>query len=154
MHQKRASDLITGGCEPPCGCWDLNFGPLEEQSGALTHWAISPAPLPSFFRKFFFVYSYFMSMSVLPACMYMYLNVCTAIYMHASSPACVYAHILQRLKNRSYRPKWQIIIGSGHMGAESSASPSVLKCWTIPPTLNLPFFQISLCQQNTGEVGM
>jgi hypothetical protein len=29
------------GCEPPCGCWDLNFGPLEEQSGALTHWAIS-----------------------------------------------------------------------------------------------------------------
>jgi hypothetical protein len=36
-HQKRASDLITGGCEPPCGCWDLNFGPSEEQSGALTH---------------------------------------------------------------------------------------------------------------------
>jgi hypothetical protein len=23
-HQKRASDLITDGCEPPCGCWDLN----------------------------------------------------------------------------------------------------------------------------------
>jgi hypothetical protein len=35
--QKRASDLITDGCEPPCGCWDLNSGPLEEQSGALTH---------------------------------------------------------------------------------------------------------------------
>jgi hypothetical protein len=31
-HQKGASDLITGGCEPPCGCWDLNLGPLEEQS--------------------------------------------------------------------------------------------------------------------------
>jgi hypothetical protein len=29
-HQKRASDFITGGCEPPCGCWDLNSGPLEE----------------------------------------------------------------------------------------------------------------------------
>jgi hypothetical protein len=26
------SDLITDGCEPPCGCWDLNSGPLEEQS--------------------------------------------------------------------------------------------------------------------------
>jgi hypothetical protein len=25
------------GCEPPCGCWDLNSGPSEEQSGALTH---------------------------------------------------------------------------------------------------------------------
>ena len=45
MHQKRASDLFTDGCEPPCGCWDLNFRPLEEQSGALTHWAISPAPV-------------------------------------------------------------------------------------------------------------
>ena len=21
-----------GGCEPPCGCWDLNSGPLEELS--------------------------------------------------------------------------------------------------------------------------
>jgi hypothetical protein len=35
--QKRASDLFTDGCEPPCGCWDLNSGPSEEQSGALTH---------------------------------------------------------------------------------------------------------------------
>jgi hypothetical protein len=43
-HQKRESDLITDGCEPPCGCWDLNSGPLEEQLGALNHWAISPAP--------------------------------------------------------------------------------------------------------------
>jgi hypothetical protein len=36
-HQKRESDLVTDGCEPPCGCWDLNSGPSEEQSGALTH---------------------------------------------------------------------------------------------------------------------
>jgi hypothetical protein len=34
-HQKRASDPITGGCEPPCGCWDLNSGPLVEQSVVL-----------------------------------------------------------------------------------------------------------------------
>jgi hypothetical protein len=32
QHQKRASDLITSGCEPPCGCWDLNSGPSGEQS--------------------------------------------------------------------------------------------------------------------------
>jgi hypothetical protein len=25
-----------GGCEPPCGCWDLNSGPLKEQSVLLT----------------------------------------------------------------------------------------------------------------------
>ncbi|KAM7321291.1 hypothetical protein ACRRTK_019383 [Alexandromys fortis] len=30
--QKRAPDLITDGCEPPCGCWELNSGPLEEQA--------------------------------------------------------------------------------------------------------------------------
>ena len=35
-HQKRASDLMTDGCEPPCGCWELNSGPLEEQSVLLT----------------------------------------------------------------------------------------------------------------------
>ena len=36
MQQKTASDLITDGCEPPCGCWELNSGPLEEQSVLLT----------------------------------------------------------------------------------------------------------------------
>ena len=28
--QKREPHLITDGCEPPCGCWGLNPGPLEE----------------------------------------------------------------------------------------------------------------------------
>jgi hypothetical protein len=28
--QKMASDPITDGYEPPCGCWELNSGPLEE----------------------------------------------------------------------------------------------------------------------------
>jgi hypothetical protein len=34
-YQKRASDPITDGCEPPYGFWELNSGPLEEQSGPL-----------------------------------------------------------------------------------------------------------------------
>jgi hypothetical protein len=36
MHQRRTSDLITDGCEPLCGCWELNSGPLEEQTMLLT----------------------------------------------------------------------------------------------------------------------
>jgi hypothetical protein len=36
MHQKRASELIKDGCEPPCGCWDLNSGPAEEHLVLLT----------------------------------------------------------------------------------------------------------------------
>jgi hypothetical protein len=35
-HQKRALDPIRDGCEPPCGCWELNSVPLEEQSVLLT----------------------------------------------------------------------------------------------------------------------
>ena len=35
-HQKRALDPIIDGCEPPCECWELNSGPLEEQSVLLT----------------------------------------------------------------------------------------------------------------------
>jgi hypothetical protein len=29
--QKRTTDPIIDGCEPPCGCWELNSEPLEEQ---------------------------------------------------------------------------------------------------------------------------
>jgi hypothetical protein len=35
-HRNRASDPITDGCELPYGCWELNSGPLEEQSALLT----------------------------------------------------------------------------------------------------------------------
>ncbi len=34
--QKRAPDLFTDGCEPPCGCRELSSGPLEEQAMLLT----------------------------------------------------------------------------------------------------------------------
>ena len=34
--QKRAPDLIIDGCKPPCGCWELNARPLEEQTMLLT----------------------------------------------------------------------------------------------------------------------
>jgi hypothetical protein len=37
-HTRRGHriDPITDGCESPCGCWELNSGPLEEQSVLLT----------------------------------------------------------------------------------------------------------------------
>jgi hypothetical protein len=41
--QERESDLVMDGCEPPCGCWDLNSGPLEGQSVLLT---TEPSPQP------------------------------------------------------------------------------------------------------------
>ena len=45
-HLKRASDPIADGCEPPCGCWELNSGPLKEQSVLLT---AEPSPQPHFY---------------------------------------------------------------------------------------------------------
>lgn len=30
--QKRPSDHVIDGCEPLCGCQELNSGPLEEQT--------------------------------------------------------------------------------------------------------------------------
>jgi hypothetical protein len=46
-HQKRASDPITDGYEPPCGCWELNSGSLEEQSLLLTCKPSGPLPPPT-----------------------------------------------------------------------------------------------------------
>jgi hypothetical protein len=33
---EETTDPITDGYEPPCGYWELNSGPLEEQSVLLT----------------------------------------------------------------------------------------------------------------------
>jgi hypothetical protein len=47
IHQKRVSDHTADGCKPPCGCWELNSGPMEEQSVLLT-------TKPSLYRYFTF----------------------------------------------------------------------------------------------------
>jgi hypothetical protein len=36
IHQKTASDHIIDVCKPPCGCCELNSGPLEKQTVLLT----------------------------------------------------------------------------------------------------------------------
>jgi hypothetical protein len=40
-------------CEPPCGCWELNSGPLEEQSVLLTN---EPSLQPYFFIFVFLIF--------------------------------------------------------------------------------------------------
>ena len=47
-YQKRASEPSIDGCEPPCGCWELNSGPLENQLVFLTA-EISLQPFLLFF---------------------------------------------------------------------------------------------------------
>jgi hypothetical protein len=43
-------DLIIDGCEPPCGCWEFNSGPLEEQP-VLLNSELSLQPKLSIFKK-------------------------------------------------------------------------------------------------------
>ena len=47
--QKRVPDLIRDGCEQPCGCWDLNSGPLDEQLVLLT---TEPSLQPHLFSSY------------------------------------------------------------------------------------------------------
>jgi hypothetical protein len=57
-HQNRASDPITDGCEPPCGCRDLNSGPLEEQSVLLTAEPSLQPPSVVFLKRLFLLFAY------------------------------------------------------------------------------------------------
>ena len=36
MKVKRRSQIVTGSCESPCGCWESNLDPLEEHPVLLT----------------------------------------------------------------------------------------------------------------------
>jgi len=74
-HQKRASDLLTDGCEPLCGCWELNSWPLEEQPGALNCWAISPASHFWIFNSIPLIYC---------LCIYKYNTVFITIFCNAA----------------------------------------------------------------------
>ena len=40
---------VTDGCEMPCGCWELNLGPLQKQQVLLT--SKSPLQAPHIFLK-------------------------------------------------------------------------------------------------------
>jgi hypothetical protein len=51
-------DPITDGCEPPCGCWELNSGPLEEQSVLLTAEPSFQPLLALFIYSFIYLFIY------------------------------------------------------------------------------------------------
>jgi hypothetical protein len=57
-HTRRGHQIsLMGGCEPPCGCWDLNSGPLEEHWVLLTTEPSLQPPPPTFPHLFLFYYS-------------------------------------------------------------------------------------------------
>ena len=66
-HQKRASDSILDGCEPPCSCRELNSGCLEEQSVFLTaEPALQPLQLFILIRRWWRTMFYKILSQVMP----------------------------------------------------------------------------------------
>ena len=51
MLARKAPGLITNGCEPPCGCWELNSGPPEEQLVLFPSEPSLQLPISSFFHR-------------------------------------------------------------------------------------------------------
>ena len=51
MPEEGIGSLYRDGCEPPCGRWDLNSAPLEEQSVLLTAEPSLQSPLLDFYIK-------------------------------------------------------------------------------------------------------
>jgi hypothetical protein len=49
-HMGSSGAGVNDGCEPPCGCWELNLGPLEDQSLLLT-----TEPPPHLQNKYIFL---------------------------------------------------------------------------------------------------
>ena len=42
---------VRGGCEPPCGYWELNPGPLQEQVLFITEPSFQPPGIAKFVRS-------------------------------------------------------------------------------------------------------
>jgi hypothetical protein len=90
-HQNRASEPITDGCEPLCGCWELNSGPLEEQSVLLT---IGPSLQPPLL-SFIIVYIIFLYLLLL---LWSILCVCRRTRVHMLTLAVFLSHFPTYLK--------------------------------------------------------
>ena len=69
-QDKRMSDPKRNSCDPPCGCWELNSEPLEEQS-------VLPPAKPYFQPNSFFKKIYFIHLCYTPRDKYFCLHICT-----------------------------------------------------------------------------
>jgi hypothetical protein len=121
-HQKRAADPITDGCEPPCGCWELNSGPLEEQLALPT---TKPSPQPLNILK----------------------NLLVCVCVHAW--ACTCAHIChvcpgtcrsQKKVSDPLELEFQEVVNPWMLGVRTELRPtaraaSVLNYWAIAPSM-------------------
>jgi hypothetical protein len=75
-HQKRAPNPTSDGCEPPCGCWELNSGPLEEQSVLLTLSHLS-SPYPMIFNTYYDCTCQWLSSVMFLSCLWNGVSLCS-----------------------------------------------------------------------------
>jgi len=103
--------LISDGCEPPCGCWDLNSGPWEEQSVLLT---TEPSLQPDFFKYI----SQFLSPAP-PPLSFIFYTCLTCVYVCVAGVCLVLEEVgraHQILWDWSYRPSWGTMCWESKLG--------------------------------------
>ena len=157
--QKSAPDLITDGCEPQCGCRELNSGPLVEQAMLLT---AEPSLQPCLFLFFsfpFFVFpSFFLSFFFLSFfCCLLFQEMVSLCMLgcpktHSVNQAvlelkeiCVWAEIkgMHLLPHTTARQRLHFLVTSGCPGLILSGDGSVLWMFANPDYV-LPFNVMSL----------
>jgi hypothetical protein len=124
-HQKRASDSTTDGCEPPCGCWELNSGPLEEQSMLLTSEPSSLQPIGILYYLLFFpIRSHCDAQACLEFKVFL-LNVLSDSFLEANTAV---SQGWVTLPTRRTGP-WELC-GMEHSSSAHACPPFYFLCWT------------------------
>jgi hypothetical protein len=123
-HTRRGHQIpITDGCEPPCGCWELNSSPLDEQS--------------VLFVRLFFVGFVFCCFVVF--CLF----VCFVFRDRVSlySPGCSGTHFVDQagleLRNPPASASWVLGLKAC---ATTPGSVSALNLWANSPALDIYFY--------------
>jgi hypothetical protein len=87
-YKKSVSDPITDGCEPQCGCWELNSGPLAEQSVLIT---AEPSLLPKHLSL-----SYnFLSMILLKIFSFLFFSLLFSLWFFYTGFLCIALAVLE-----------------------------------------------------------
>jgi hypothetical protein len=118
MHQKRESDLITDGCEPPHGCWDLNSGPSEEQLVLLT---TEPSLQPS--RSIFYLLYY------LPSFIFWGHSLDYILVKSCFRPPCSLQNTVG--ENQTYKVRWRFLIEFVIFAIRRSKVPLEIKIYEL-----------------------
>ena len=106
-HQRRISDPITDGCEPPCDYWELNSEPLEEQSMPSAFEGIDFSPdfghfflILLFYWTFVNTFFWICGLSYMCTHVSLWIFICVLKFWFICLPVCLF--VLKKWKAQSW----------------------------------------------------